>query len=284
LQNNTYKIHIKEPCKQNWQQMTTTAAGKYCNSCATDVIDFTKYSDNQIIDYIKQNGLAGGCGKFLNTQIEQIRIVIDEDLSTSSLSYWKKFMIALLICFGGHCLNAEVSLGQIIKQDTSLPKNECDTFNTGESYNLAEEHLLGEITDSTITDTSALIVDTAISKKKDQIKLDTLKYVWEGFKIDSTYKIKTDTTHWIVCPQTMGYFVPTFIEKSIMFEDLIIPNVDVKSTITPTVQKDFKTEVKATTNEEITKENNNQKAPAEQNDTMPTYAILQQEKRKRKKK
>jgi hypothetical protein len=276
LQNNTYKIHIKEPCKQNWQQMTTTAAGKYCNSCATEVIDFTSYSDTQIIDYIKQSGLAGGCGKFLNTQIEQIRIVIDEDLSTSSLSYWKKFMIALLICFGGHCLNAEVSLGQIIRQDTSLPKNECDTFNTGESYNLAEENLLGEITDTTLKDTSALILDTAISKKKDVIKLDTLKFVWDN--------IKTDSIHWIEGIHTLGFMVPTLIEKSIMFEDLIIPNVDVKSTITPTVQKEYKTEVKATTTEEITNENNNQKAPTEQNDTMPTYAILQEEKRKRRKK
>jgi hypothetical protein len=279
LQNNTYKIQIKEPCKQNWQQMTATTAGKYCNNCATEVIDFTNYSDTQIIDYIKQNGITSGCGRFLNTQLEQIRIVIDEDISTSSLSYWKKFMIALLICFGGHCLNAEVSLGQIIKQDTSLQKNECDTFNTGESYKLAEKSLVGDIIDTTVTDTSTLVLDTAILKKKDLIKSDTLKFVWDTSNIFN----RDLDVEFINC--TVGFMVPTIIEKSIMFEEILVPNIDVKSTLTPRIQKDFKTEIKAIPTIEIPKPNNKRKSPAKQEDSIPTNAILPEEKsRKRRRK
>ena len=47
-----YFLHINEPCSQDWNNMTDTGKGKYCNNCQKTVFDFTNYKDNEIIKHI----------------------------------------------------------------------------------------------------------------------------------------------------------------------------------------------------------------------------------------
>jgi len=35
------KIHIPEPCSENWDKMTPQGGGRYCLSCDKVVTDFT---------------------------------------------------------------------------------------------------------------------------------------------------------------------------------------------------------------------------------------------------
>ena len=214
LQQNTYKIKVNAPCHEDWQGMTDTNAGKYCNSCKKEVIDFTNFSNTQITNYFLQNGLKSGCGKFLNTQIEQIRITIDEDLIVHKLSYWNKFMIAMLICFGGTCLNATVTFGQIIKTDTSIAKQQCDTFNTGESYKQAAESILESTKDSMIPDTTIQMVDTSAYER------DTLKLL--PFHLDSSLTKLDLRSISIHIGATYGFFVP-ILTKNVVVKELF-PN------------------------------------------------------------
>lgn len=277
LQQNTYKIKVNAPCHEDWQGMTDTNAGKFCNSCKKEVIDFTNFSNNQITDYFIQNGLKSGCGKFLNTQIEQIRITIDEDLIVHKLSYWNKFMIAMLICFGGTCLNATVTFGQIIKTDTSIAKQQCDTFNTGESYKQAAESILESTADTIITDTTIQMVDTSAYEK------DTLKLL--PFHLDSSLT-KLDLRTISIHTTTLGFFVPFLTENEIVtIHCPINENISYKSILGEKQEKvsEYKNA------QHITKSKNNitekEVPPTPQHGTPLVFeAILPNEGKKKKKK
>jgi len=64
-----HKLKIAEPCHENWNKMTPVEQGKHCEVCSKKVIDFTKDSRMEIINYL---GEAEGqtCGRFKATQID----------------------------------------------------------------------------------------------------------------------------------------------------------------------------------------------------------------------
>ena len=45
------KISIKEPCHENWDNMTPTEKGRFCGVCELEVADFTKMNKKEITDY-----------------------------------------------------------------------------------------------------------------------------------------------------------------------------------------------------------------------------------------
>jgi len=63
------KLKIAEPCHENWNEMTPIEQGKHCEVCSKKVVDFTKESRAEIINYL---GEAEGqtCGRFKATQID----------------------------------------------------------------------------------------------------------------------------------------------------------------------------------------------------------------------
>jgi hypothetical protein len=66
----TIKLSIPQPCSQNWDEMSITDKGRFCDSCNKTVIDFTNYSDQQLADFFKRSK-AHTCGKFRNDQLEK---------------------------------------------------------------------------------------------------------------------------------------------------------------------------------------------------------------------
>jgi hypothetical protein len=62
------QIHIDTPCHQKWEDMHPAAAGNFCNSCKKNVIDFTGMSDNQLMEYFKNNR-SSVCGRFYEDQL-----------------------------------------------------------------------------------------------------------------------------------------------------------------------------------------------------------------------
>lgn len=64
-----YKLKINEPCSENWHEMTDIEKGKFCSSCAKPVIDFTNYSNSELIDTFK-NTDKKICGKLYSHQLD----------------------------------------------------------------------------------------------------------------------------------------------------------------------------------------------------------------------
>jgi hypothetical protein len=66
----TIKLSIPQPCAQNWDEMSITDKGRFCDSCNKTVTDFTHYSDQQLADFFKRSK-EHTCGKFRNDQLEK---------------------------------------------------------------------------------------------------------------------------------------------------------------------------------------------------------------------
>ena len=94
----TYKINIPEPCNEDWNKMTTTDKGRFCNSCAKTVVDFTNMLPNEIEQYFQKN--ANVCGRLKSSQLNSITIHIPTQTLYSQTQYNKLFLLALFITMG----------------------------------------------------------------------------------------------------------------------------------------------------------------------------------------
>lgn len=95
-------VSIPNPCHENWDNMHPTQNGKHCQSCAKNVIDFTSFTQEEILKYLKNNPKA--CGRFYKHQISR-------NTPTSAVSQPQlKYACSLLL--------VALSSNQLYSQDT----------------------------------------------------------------------------------------------------------------------------------------------------------------------
>ncbi|MBA2611052.1 MAG: hypothetical protein H0U95_03710 [Bacteroidetes bacterium] len=58
------KIQIEKPCTKKFNAMTSIAGGRFCGSCETKVMDFTKMSLSEIEIFFKDNSSEKICGRY----------------------------------------------------------------------------------------------------------------------------------------------------------------------------------------------------------------------------
>jgi hypothetical protein len=68
---NLLKIHIPQPCHEDWDKMTPNEQGAYCNECCKTVIDFSDKPDEFIEKYLNDNIAKKVCGRFRIDQLEE---------------------------------------------------------------------------------------------------------------------------------------------------------------------------------------------------------------------
>jgi hypothetical protein len=95
-----HKITIPKPCHEDWNKMTPDKTGRFCNSCSKSVVDFTQMQANEIQDFFILNQNKSICGRFKNSQLDEIIIQIPSRVLYSQINYHKIFMLALFICMG----------------------------------------------------------------------------------------------------------------------------------------------------------------------------------------
>ena len=84
-------ISIPSPCHQSWQQMEERESGRYCTSCTKIVIDFTKMTNAEILDYLA--GAKNVCGRFHDHQLTGINDQLGLKKASHSLN-WKRWLVA----------------------------------------------------------------------------------------------------------------------------------------------------------------------------------------------
>ncbi len=92
-------IQIPEPCHEDWAKMNQEEKGKFCGVCSKTVVDFSKFSDVDLVNYFKKVPKQEKiCGRFATTQIDK-KLEIKGD-KYSAFTPVKKFAIAAFFIFG----------------------------------------------------------------------------------------------------------------------------------------------------------------------------------------
>ncbi|RFZ94967.1 hypothetical protein D0C36_05415 [Mucilaginibacter conchicola] len=86
-------ISIPQPCHQNWNDMTPADQGRHCQSCQKIVVDFTRMTDSEIINYLNTNGKV--CGRFTKEKLESVNAKLVSVAKPAFL--WQRFAIAASI-------------------------------------------------------------------------------------------------------------------------------------------------------------------------------------------
>jgi hypothetical protein len=82
----TFKnISINKPCTENWDKMQSQGANKFCQQCSTIIIDFSKMSDKEVIDFLEQRKYQQTCGKFEAKRLEKLNYQLSLNRSKRSL-------------------------------------------------------------------------------------------------------------------------------------------------------------------------------------------------------
>ncbi|MFC3559579.1 hypothetical protein [Pedobacter jamesrossensis] len=87
------EVKIAEPCSQNWDEMENRNENKFCLSCQKCVIDFSGYTNEEIIKTLA-NADSEICGRLSQTQLNQLNyylLVIPPNRS------WMKYLGVLAI-------------------------------------------------------------------------------------------------------------------------------------------------------------------------------------------
>ena len=66
------QLSIPEPCHENWDTMSPTQQGRFCNACTKEVIDFSNMSDSEVLNYFtKKKKDDKVCGRVYPDQLDR---------------------------------------------------------------------------------------------------------------------------------------------------------------------------------------------------------------------
>ncbi|HLO69645.1 MAG TPA: carboxypeptidase-like regulatory domain-containing protein [Flavipsychrobacter sp.] len=90
------QISIPQPCHEDWNKMTPTEQGRFCNSCQKCVVDFTGFTDRQLYDFFDSHKGQKVCGRFNGTQLNKT-ISIPKQPNSLLYSYFIAFGLTLVL-------------------------------------------------------------------------------------------------------------------------------------------------------------------------------------------
>ncbi len=92
------KIAIPEPCHENWGNMNPTEQGRFCNSCAKEVIDFSVMDDGEMYMTLQKamQSNKSVCGRVQTNQLQRPILSTTQKIKTQVAWYWK-YITALFL-------------------------------------------------------------------------------------------------------------------------------------------------------------------------------------------
>ena len=84
------QFSIPQPCAQPWAAMSPTAAGRHCAACATEVVDFTRLSDSEILAFLARSRGQDVCVNAHRAQLAPPALV----------PRWRQWALAALAVLG----------------------------------------------------------------------------------------------------------------------------------------------------------------------------------------
>jgi hypothetical protein len=126
-------LSIPEPCTENWDNFTTASNGRHCGSCSKTVIDFTKMSDRQILEFL-QNKPAHTCGRFRADQLKTYSNHLPVKINPG-LTLLKAGFMSLLLALVSKQATAQITTTEKVKTEvveSAYAVKEKTTANPGQ--------------------------------------------------------------------------------------------------------------------------------------------------------
>lgn len=93
-------LRIDKPCTENWNKMTPTERGAYCQKCCKQVLDFTNQTNSQIQTALKNSNGKEVCAKITKDQLSSLNFEFEQWQSSATMNVQRMSFYALLFVFG----------------------------------------------------------------------------------------------------------------------------------------------------------------------------------------
>lgn len=94
-------FNIPKPCNEDWGKMSPNEKGRFCNVCSKTVVDFTKMTDEESLNYFEANKGKRICGRIQRaSSFKEIEIKVNMAAFSKKLNYIQLFTLAFLFVFG----------------------------------------------------------------------------------------------------------------------------------------------------------------------------------------
>ncbi|MBL7703600.1 MAG: carboxypeptidase-like regulatory domain-containing protein [Ferruginibacter sp.] len=126
------QLSIPEPCHENWNGMTPTEQGRFCNACAKEVVDFSTMTDIQVLNYFTNITNEKVCGRALPEQLNRT-ISRPEPPKKKLFWYWNYIVMFFMFFSKTNTVKAQRGIKAVCNSratsDAELDKIKNDDIN-----------------------------------------------------------------------------------------------------------------------------------------------------------
>jgi len=144
------QLSIPQPCHENWQNMTAREQGRFCNACAKEVVDFSKMTDAEVLNYFTGLTHQNVCGRVLPSQLERT-ISYPQQIKKKMFWYWNYIVMFFMFFSKANTTKAQgkietpVALNPVKR--SQLPNGEILVTVAGSGKNAASKKVTGKVID-----------------------------------------------------------------------------------------------------------------------------------------
>jgi hypothetical protein len=140
------QLSVPKPCTQAWDDMTPNTTGRHCDNCNSSVIDFSKFTDKEIIEVLKS--IKGSfCGRFTEYQVNRPIAIPVQNRN----SFFSKAMLGTVLLAGvTTAANAQIN-NQPVTAPIPAPISNIDSQNASSKAkegNSNQKQISGIVTDT----------------------------------------------------------------------------------------------------------------------------------------
>lgn len=173
-------VQLRFSCSENWDSMSASDGGKYCDKCQKKVYDFTNSKAAEFQQILAENNYKV-CGKFIREQMHAQPIV---------LPFWKKWVSAAMVLIGVNLTNCKSNNSQTLVGDTVMLS---PTDSVIPSKVFTDNELIGKVK---LNKKSCLDSTQKISTMSHSETADTLQYFTGGVEAEILPEFPGGYTAW----------------------------------------------------------------------------------------
>jgi hypothetical protein len=91
------KIELSFACDEDWNKMMPVEQGRHCSSCQKSVVDFSTFTDKQIISFYANSKNTTTCGRFRIGQLENLNDSLHPPIHKKQYNFLRPIVASALL-------------------------------------------------------------------------------------------------------------------------------------------------------------------------------------------